>query len=75
MKAAKWIFLTAGVFGLLTMVPMAFTERFIEQVGISPKIKNCSINMRAATCPQASGLSIKIINLDKCGHLDQNTKG
>ena len=32
MKFAKWVFRTAGVFGLIVMLPMVFAEKLIEQV-------------------------------------------
>jgi hypothetical protein len=32
MKLAKWVFLIAGIFGLLVTVPMALAERAIEQI-------------------------------------------
>jgi len=32
MKLAKWIYLVAGVFGLLVMAPMALAEKAIEQI-------------------------------------------
>lgn len=32
MRLAKWTFRTAGIFGLLVMVPMLFAEAWIEQV-------------------------------------------
>ena len=32
MKFVKWIFRTAGVFGLLTMIPIIFAEKLIEQI-------------------------------------------
>jgi hypothetical protein len=30
MKLAKWIFLVAGIFGLLLTIPLAFTEKVFE---------------------------------------------
>jgi hypothetical protein len=32
MKLAKWVYRTAGIFGLIVMVPMLFIERFIEKI-------------------------------------------
>ena len=32
MKLAKWIFLIAGIFGLLVTAPMALAEKAIEQI-------------------------------------------
>jgi len=32
MKLAKWIFLIAGIFGLLVMIPIAFAEKVFEQI-------------------------------------------
>ena len=32
MKLAKWIFLVAGIFGLLVTVPMALAEKAVEQI-------------------------------------------
>ena len=32
MKFAKWVFRTAGIFGLIVMVPILFAEKLIEQV-------------------------------------------
>jgi len=32
MKLAKWTFRTAGIFGLIVMVPMLFIEKLIEQI-------------------------------------------
>ena len=32
MKLAKWTFRTAGVFGLIVMIPMLFVENLIEQI-------------------------------------------
>ena len=32
MKLAKWIFLIAGILGLLVMIPIAFAEKVIEQI-------------------------------------------
>jgi hypothetical protein len=32
MKLAKWIFLIAGIFGLLVTIPLAFAEKVIEQI-------------------------------------------
>ena len=32
MRLAKWTFRTAGIFGLIVMVPMLFIEKLIEQI-------------------------------------------
>jgi hypothetical protein len=32
MKFAKWTFRTAGIFGLIVMIPMLFVENLIEQI-------------------------------------------
>lgn len=32
MKFAKWNFLIAGIFGLLVIIPLAFSEKMIEQI-------------------------------------------
>jgi hypothetical protein len=32
MRFIKWIFRTAGIFGLLTMIPIIFAEKLIEQI-------------------------------------------
>ena len=32
MRFAKWIFRSAGIFGLIVMIPMLFIEKLIEQV-------------------------------------------
>ena len=32
MKFAKWIFRTAGIFGLIVMIPMLFVENMIKQI-------------------------------------------
>ena len=32
MKLAKWTFRTAGIFGLIVMVPMLFIEKLIDQI-------------------------------------------
>jgi hypothetical protein len=32
MKFAKWIFRSAGILGLLVMIPLAFAEKTIEQI-------------------------------------------
>ena len=32
MRLAKWVFLIAGVFGLLVTIPMALAEKAIEQI-------------------------------------------
>jgi hypothetical protein len=32
MKIAKWTFRTAGIFGLIVMVPLLFIEKWIDQI-------------------------------------------
>ena len=32
MKIAKWIFRIAGIYGLVVMIPIAFSEKLIEQM-------------------------------------------
>ena len=32
MKFAKWVFRTAGIYGLVVMIPIAFAEKLIEQI-------------------------------------------
>jgi hypothetical protein len=32
MKIAKWIFRIAGIYGLVVMIPIAFSEKLIEQI-------------------------------------------
>ena len=39
MKLAKWIFLIAGIFGLLVTIPLAFTESVLEQV-LPPRVNH-----------------------------------